>query len=272
MFGRRGRKAGQDVPEQDPVLETSGPHTIGPDEPGPDEGAEDGAELGPYDENGPTIAGAQIDLGSLLVPLPTGGQIQVEMEPAGALRSVHLLTPFGRLTPAAFAAPRSAGLWREVAGELAAQMRSDQAQVSVADGPWGREVTGVGAKSTMTFIGVDGPRWMVRCVCAGPAETSAQLVELARAVLRRSVVKRGSDPLPVRTPLPVVLPEAVTAQLEQAKQAAAAQAAARAEQKPTDAAGQVEGGPSAVQQLPTDQDAAAGTGLDQPGTDRGSPA
>lgn len=56
-----------------------------------------------------------------------------------------VVTPNGRFTVAAYAAPKSAGLWREVAGELAESLRKDATQVSIKDGRWGREVVGAAA-------------------------------------------------------------------------------------------------------------------------------
>ena len=63
-------------------------------------------------------------------------------------------------------------LWREVASELADSLRKDASEVRIEDGPWGREVVGVGgAAGVVRFIGVDGYRWMIRCVVNGPQET-----------------------------------------------------------------------------------------------------
>jgi hypothetical protein len=76
------------------------------------------------------------------------------------------------------------------------------------------------------FIGVDGYRWMIRCVVNGPRETFSALAAEARKTLVDTVVRRDSTPLPVRTPLPVQLPEPMLEQLR----AAAAQAAVQAQQ------------------------------------------
>ncbi|MEO7078155.1 MAG: DUF3710 domain-containing protein, partial [Rhodococcus sp. (in: high G+C Gram-positive bacteria)] len=68
---------------------------------------------------------------------------------------------------------------------------------------------------------------MVRCVLAGPSGAVANdspLVQIARDVLAQTVVDRGTEPHPVRTPLPVVLPAALTAQLAAAQQQQAEQA------------------------------------------------
>ncbi|BBE45791.1 MULTISPECIES: DUF3710 domain-containing protein [Rhodococcus] len=190
---------------------------------------------GPYDiseidSDDPTAGrdGQRLDLGSVLVPMPTGGQLQVEMAPNGSPQAVHLVTEHGRITVAAYAAPKSPGQWREVVAELAQSLRDDNSAVSVENGPWGRELAAVTANMDLRFIGVDGPRWMVRCVVAGPSGSTAAnapLVAIARDILRDTVVNRGSEPHPVRTPLPVVLPQVLAEQLAAAheQQLAAAQ-------------------------------------------------
>jgi hypothetical protein len=198
--------------------------------------AENDDELdGPFDiddfDDPATAALARLDLGSVLTPMPEGGQVSVEVSEAGVPTAVWMMTPNGRFTIAAYAAPKTAGLWREVATELAESLRKDVAKVTIEDGPWGREVVGVAADQgqgagVVRFIGVDGFRWMIRCVVNGPQENIAALADEARKALADTVVRRGDTPLPVRTPLPVQLPEPMQAQL----QAAAEQAAAQAQQ------------------------------------------
>ena len=163
---------------------------------------------------------ARLDLGSVLIPMPPGGQVQVEFNQTGVPTAIWVVTPNGRFTIAAYAAPKSPGLWREVAAELAEALRNDNATVSIEDGPWGREVVGTGA-GAVRFIGVDGFRWMIRCVANGMPQLMPALAAEAREALSDTVVRRGETPLPVRTPLPVELPEELAAQMR----AAAAQQA-----------------------------------------------
>ncbi|WP_236976387.1 MULTISPECIES: DUF3710 domain-containing protein [Mycobacterium] len=218
-FGRRTRKddSAADEHPDTPV-----------DPPAPPDGDDDGGgELeGPFDIedfDDPAVAElARLDLGSVLIPMPSAGQVQVELTETGVPSAVWVVTPNGRFTIAAYAAPKSPGLWREVAGELAESLRKDSAKVSIKDGPWGREVIGT-ASGVVRFIGVDGYRWMIRCVVNGPHETIDALTQEAREALADTVVRRGDTPLPVRTPLAVQLPEPM---VEQLREAAAAQQAA----------------------------------------------
>ncbi|GBG35835.1 DUF3710 domain-containing protein [Mycobacterium montefiorense] len=207
---------------------------------------------GPFDIDDfddPSVAElARLDLGSVLIPMPEAGQLQVELTETGVPSAVWVVTPNGRFTIAAYAAPKTGGLWREVAGELADSLRKDSAQVSIKDGPWGREVVGT-ATGVVRFIGVDGYRWMIRCVINGAHETMEALEQEARSALADTVVRRGDTPLPVRTPLAVNLPEPMA---EQLRQAAVEQAEAQQqEQPPNDPAARRSVDGSAMQQLRT---------------------
>jgi len=87
-----------------------------------------------------TAALARLDLGSVRLPLPADAQVQVEMDPAGPLRAVHVLTPNGRFTVSAYAAPKSGDLWPEVSRELSDQLHGDGARVRREYGEWGAEL------------------------------------------------------------------------------------------------------------------------------------
>lgn len=198
-----------------------------------EEAADPAGELdGPFDiedfDDPADAETARLDLGSVLIPMPAAGQVQVELTETGVPSAVWVVTPNGRFTIAAYAAPKTAGLWREVASELADSLRKDSAKVSIKDGPWGREVVGT-ASGVVRFIGVDGYRWMIRCVVNGPHETVDALTAEAREALTDTVVRRGDTPLPVRTPLPVQLPEPMVQQL---REAAAAQSADEGSETP----------------------------------------
>ena len=47
---------------------------------------------------------ARLDLGSVLIPMPPGGQIQVELNPMGVPSAIWVVTPNGRFTIAAYSA------------------------------------------------------------------------------------------------------------------------------------------------------------------------
>ena len=219
---------------------------------------------GPFDvddfDDPSTAEGGRLDLGSVLIPMPEAGQVQVELTELGVPSAVWVVTPNGRFTVAAYAAPKTAGLWRDVASELAESLRKDVAKVSIEDGPWGREVVGEAkaeqgqSPGIVRFIGVDGYRWMIRCVANGPQDRIVALAAEARNALADTVVRRGETPMPVRAPLQVQLPEPMAAQLraaaEQATQAQQPPPATQQPPPPEPAARRSEQG-SAMQQLRT---------------------
>jgi hypothetical protein len=220
-FGRHARSGDDDSDDVDEVNDVRL-------EPGDDENELDGPfDIDDFDDPA-AAAVARLDLGSVLIPQPEAGQLQVELNEVGVPSAVWVVTSHGRFTVAAYAAPKSAALWREVATELADSLRKDATEVRIEDGPWGREVVGAAQAGVVRFIGVDGYRWMIRCVVNGPQETIDALTAEAREALADTVVRRGETPLPVRTPLPVQLPEPMAAQLR----AAAEQAAAQQQQQP----------------------------------------
>lgn len=171
--------------------------------------------FGPFDDSeAPPDELARLDLGSVRVPVPDDAQLQVEVEPNGPVRAVHILTPVGRLTVSAFAAPRTSRLWPEICTELMGQLREDGARVFSEGGAWGSEVVASSPQVALRFIGVDGPRWLLRGVAAGPVDHAAELSEQLRLLVRNTVVNRGVEPLPVRTPLALELPESIAAHIQ----------------------------------------------------------
>lgn len=191
-----------------------------------------------------------INLGSLIIALPKESEIQVEMGPEGP-KMLHILTKFGRVTPVAFAAPASAGQWRETTKELAEGMRNDGLNVSVEHGPWGRELVGSaeGGGGIVRIIGVDGPRWMLRMTMAAPLQFAEEMTEMAREITARTFVMRGSEPILAGNSLPVALPAPLAEQVRaemQRRQEAAQQQAQQAEEAQAEQA-------EAPQETPTEK-------------------
>ncbi|MFE6616565.1 DUF3710 domain-containing protein [Amycolatopsis sp. NPDC057786] len=166
---------------------------------------------GPFDlADAPDDGIPRIDLGSVKVPVPDGSQVQVEMDPeSGGVRAVHVVTEQGQITVSGYAAPRSGGLWKDVSTELTEQLRADGAKVSVGMGEWGLELSAIVGDVALRFVGVDGPRWMLRGVIAGPQSQASQAPAVLREIVRHTIVDRGDAPMPVRTPLTITLPDAV---------------------------------------------------------------
>ena len=177
---------------------------------------------GPFDESDGTITGLLdpdgeglgiLDFGAYAFVPPVNTQLQIESSEEQNL-VVHVLSGQSNITIDAYAAPKTGGQWRFVASELADGLRNQGAKVSIQDGPWGREVIGSAAESVLRFIGVDGPRWMLRAVIVSSPAEAEQSAEIARTMLSHTVVRRGTNPMPARTPIPLVLPMEILEQIQ----------------------------------------------------------
>lgn len=158
---------------------------------------------GPYDASEVPAMRPYVDLGGIKVAPREGLQLRLEVdERAQRVVAVSLEYAESLLQVQAFSAPKTTGLWHEVRTEIAQQLGSQGAEVAHEDGDLGPEllVRSAGTNEQEVrlarFVGVDGPRWLLRGVimgrAAGDAEAKAQIVELFREL----VVVRGDEPMP----------------------------------------------------------------------------
>ena len=90
LFGRRRRDDDVDEDYEDVEGYDDGYEVVGGD-------LFDGA--GPWDEeDAPEDGLNRLDLGSVRLPVPDGAQLQVELNPDGTARAVHVITPSGQIT------------------------------------------------------------------------------------------------------------------------------------------------------------------------------
>ncbi|GLZ80085.1 hypothetical protein Afil01_48920 [Actinorhabdospora filicis] len=214
MFRRRKKKDEPVTPvEADEVAEDLG-----------DEDAEPGQD-GPYDSSeAPKDGVHRLDLGSLLVPVVEGINVQMQGDQQGNIRQVVLIHGDSALQLMAVAAPRTEDIWDEVREEIQAQIHREGGSVKDGEGPYGPELHArlKGPKGTVQarFVGISGPRWLIRAVFQGKAAVDDEAAAVLDGVLRGVIVERGDDPRPVSEPLPMTLPKEVA---EQARAQAAAE-------------------------------------------------
>lgn len=169
-----------------------------------------------FDDPAVAIAGRH-DLGAVLIPENEAAELAVEVNQQGVPTMAWMVTSSGRYNVTAYAAPKAGNLWREVVTEVADSLRKEGAEVSIQDGPWGREVVGHITSGpepvVMRFIGVDGYRWMVRGAAVGSPENAEAIARELRNALSDTVVRRGDTPQPVRNMLPLQLSESLVARL-----------------------------------------------------------
>jgi hypothetical protein len=197
--------------------------------------------FGPYDITEAPEDARRMDLGSLQIPSVTGVQMRVQAAPDGSILRVVLTHGKSALQLTAFAAPRTEPIWDEVRAEISKSLFADGVAAQEVDGDYGVELkarmrTKEGTRD-LRFVGVDGPRWLVRADFQGPAAVDPGRDEELTTILRGVVVDRGTEAKPVKEPLPLRLPPEMAAKVQQQTAVAAAARAGEAMPTPVQPAG-----------------------------------
>jgi hypothetical protein len=188
---------------------------------------------GPWDAADSYPAMERVDLGSLQVPVLPGLDIQlVFAEQHGAWVTVRYEA--GEMQLQAFAAPKSGELWDDIRGEIAAEISSAGGASEEHAGSFGTELLArvpaepgnpASGLRTVRFVGVNGRRWFLRALFAGPAADNAAAAIPLEGLLREVVVVRGDHPMPPRDMLELRLPPEAAAALEEQARAQQAEQA-----------------------------------------------
>ena len=204
-LGRRGRRSERAKLDATPPWQHDRPHeAMAP-------------TTGPWDvADAPDDALERLDLGALRIPVLEGVDVRVDVGPEGQVAAATLTAGGSEMQVGVFAAPRTAGIWDEVRQELRGSIAVQGGTAQDTDGRFGTELTGrVPVQSgyqSVRFVGVDGPRWFLRALFTGPGVTDPVRAAALEDALRNVVVVRGTDPMPVRDPLPLRLPREVAEQ------------------------------------------------------------
>ena len=172
---------------------------------------------GPFDErDAPEDDLERVDLGALRIPVYEGFDVRVDVDEAQQVVAATLATAEGTMQLGVFAAPRNEGIWDEVRAEIAESLNGQRrSSAAEQEGTFGTELHGaIPAEDSkenvpVRFVGVDGPRWFLRAMFAGPVAVDDAKAELLERALRGVIVVRGTSPLPVREPVPLTLPDGV---------------------------------------------------------------
>jgi hypothetical protein len=180
-------------------------------------------DRGPYDVKHAPEGVQRLDLGSLQIPAVEGVEVRVQANPDGGVEQIVLVDGDSALQLGVFAAPRSEGIWNEVRAEIAEAMTADGVSPRETQGPYGVElcarVNTPDGPADVRFVGVDGPRWMVRALYQGVAAADPSREGALGVVLAGLVVNRDQEARPVREALPLRLPKEMTEQAQQAAEA-----------------------------------------------------
>lgn len=175
------------------------------------------SELGPFDVTEAKLLENLIDFGAVKLPnVNRNLSIKVELEEdTRRLVALTLQTEGSMLQVSLFSAPKNNEVWQEVLEVLTSSLESQNAQVESVVGSFGRELLvamqvptedGGSALQQIRFIGVDGPRWLLRGSITGDALNNlSEQAEIER-IFRSIVVDRGSEAMPPRELVPLTMP------------------------------------------------------------------
>ena len=211
--GSRGRGAGRD--ETTEAAEEQGT-------PAEDTatGASDGAAVdrssGPWDVTEVDGREGRLDLGALWMRGVPDMELRLEVDQqTQVVNAATAVLGESALQLQAFAAPRTAGLWEEIRGEIAEAVEQQGGTAEVHEGELGAQLRtrmpsagpdGRTVFAPATFVGVDGPRWFLRGVLTGRAAIDEAAAAPLLEVFRAAVVVRGTEPMAPRELLPLSLP------------------------------------------------------------------
>ena len=177
------------------------------------EGTDPGAE-GPFDSEdlSPQDGVERVDLGSLLIEGEPNRELRLQVDEAsGTVQSVVIAGPDGALELRAFAAPRNGDLWSEVRPQIAAEVAQAGGTATEREGRWGTELIcevpqRAGGRQVTRVLGINGPRWMLRCSLLGAAAAQPDLAADWEESIRKVTVHRGAQAMPVGEALGIVMP------------------------------------------------------------------
>ncbi|MBP6684010.1 MAG: DUF3710 domain-containing protein [Leucobacter sp.] len=173
---------------------------------------------GPFDFAEVPAMRPYVDLGGIKIAPREGLQMRLEVdERAQRVVAVSLEYAESLLQVQAFSAPKSSGMWNQIRRDLTTQLESQGAEVSEEAGVLGQEIVTAtpvpteqgGGTRAARFIGVDGPRWILRGILMGRAAVDAAAREQLIDLFREIVVVRGDLPMPPGDLLPLKVPAGV---------------------------------------------------------------
>ncbi|MEH6821479.1 MAG: DUF3710 domain-containing protein [Dietzia psychralcaliphila] len=221
MFGRKKSVTGDSEAAAPGDAADSAPSTAGP---------HDRSAIADVTRYYTDLGFGHLDLGSLVIGVPKGRDLNVALDSNGQ-PEFHVVTSVSRVIPRAFAAPKSAGQWRTMVAGMREQLEGQGAEVTVEDGPWGRELVAAMPGAVFRAIGVDGHRWTAEVRIMATPELAEQAAEEGREVFEHLLVNRGEGPMPVREALPLTIPDEIQQALVKAQSQLAAQQQAQAYQQ-----------------------------------------
>lgn len=171
---------------------------------------------GPFDVSEVGQLRPYIDFGAIRLAPNKNVKLRAELdEKSKKVVAITVLYPESTLQLQAFAAPKLSGIWEDSLEPIQNSVSKQGGTSEVKNGLVGSEVRarmpiqvdGKQGFRDSIFIGVDGPRWMLRGVIYGKAAADSAEYQTLIEMFRSTVVDRGNIPLPPNELLPLSLPQ-----------------------------------------------------------------
>lgn len=167
---------------------------------------------GPWDLGDDYPDVPRVDLGALRLPQVEGLRIQVQADPgSGVVSQLSLVSEDSAVQIQPYAAPRSAGMWDDIRGQLKSSINSAGGLVEEVSGNYGIELhaqvtNAEGKQQPARFCGIEGPRWFVRLVFLGRAARDNAAAATMEQAIADIVVVRGDEAMPMGKALDIRVP------------------------------------------------------------------
>lgn len=162
---------------------------------------------GPWDESEADSSVELIDFGSIRLRPKAGVEVRVEVhQESGQVSRLVAATNEASVFLQPFATPKSRPMWPELSKKIIQQAKDAGQTTQELDGEFGVELL---ISDGTRWVGIDGPRWLLRCIYTGPAQKRGG-EPLLESFVRESVVVRGDLPWPPGDGLPIKMPEGTT--------------------------------------------------------------
>ncbi|XCB29992.1 DUF3710 domain-containing protein [Arcanobacterium hippocoleae] len=152
-------------------------------------------------------------MGALWLPVIPEAKLQFSTDSQQNILGVVYVLGDSALQLQPFAAPKSYGIWDEVRLDMRTSIAQQGGSSQEMTGRFGKELSAMmplpDSKNFAPhrFLGVDGPRWLLRATLYGRAGADSKAAEPLLQILQNVVVNRGSVPLVPRSLLPLTLPK-----------------------------------------------------------------
>lgn len=168
---------------------------------------------GPWDVDDDYPHEPRVDLGAIRLPQRPDVRIQVQADPSsGNVVQLSLVAGQSAVQVQPYAAPRTAGMWQDIRGEIRSSINKSGGLVEETQGEFGVELHAQvkaqdGSTQPARFCGIDGPRWFVRLVFLGKAARDRQSAHVLEEAVRAMVIVRGNEAMPMGNALSMRVPQ-----------------------------------------------------------------